>query len=290
MRRRIFLKVAGVVFLSPLAISKASESGIQTQVDIQRQLRFNLSVHNPFNYGLTDQSLWLYGPVARTASQALIKLDASMKFDVKNDALNQTIMHFTFAELAPLSTRQITIVSDLIIHTESVREPLVHPESWINPEKYIESSDEQIKVLASQLTRHTEEATCAAIYDWVRQNLTYIGYIADDLGAAYAISERKGDCTEYACLVAALARANNIPARVMGGYVVNNNTIVRSQEYHNWVEVYVGNTWKLIDAQKQNLWASSSQYVVWHILQERNINSIGLANRYRAEGDIVVMQ
>ena len=68
--------------------------------------------------------------------------------------------------------------------------------------------------------------------------------------AAEAAAQRAGDCTEHAVLLAALARAAGMPARVVGGIVyVDSLPGVRGGGfgYHMWTEVFVGE-WLPFDA------------------------------------------
>jgi hypothetical protein len=63
--------------------------------------------------------------------------------------------------------------------------------------------------------------------------------------AAEVAATRQGDCTEHAVLLAALARARGIPARVVIGLVY-----VESQQafgYHMWNELYVEGGWMPLD-------------------------------------------
>lgn len=58
-----------------------------------------------------------------------------------------------------------------------------------------------------------------------------------------ALEAMAGDCTEHALLLAALLRANNIPARAVGGITLQEGRFF----YHAWNEAYLGN-WISLDA------------------------------------------
>ena len=85
--------------------------------------------------------------------------------------------------------------------------------------------------------------TTHKIHDYVVNHLEYQTFFGRDQGAEYALSNGKGDCTEYADLMIALCRLNNIPARRVSGYTANLNAsgllsqIFRSTG-HSWTEVY----------------------------------------------------
>ncbi len=73
-----------------------------------------------------------------------------------------------------------------------------------------------------------------------------------DLGVGFATASevaktRQGDCTEHGVLLAALARANGLPSRVVAGLI---QVPGRRDEfgYHMWTEVWIDGQWVDIDA------------------------------------------
>jgi transglutaminase-like putative cysteine protease len=66
--------------------------------------------------------------------------------------------------------------------------------------------------------------------------------------ASRAASLRAGDCTEHAVVVAALARARGLPARVALGYVMLTDGKRGLALGHAWTEVHDGTRWHAIDA------------------------------------------
>jgi transglutaminase-like putative cysteine protease len=68
--------------------------------------------------------------------------------------------------------------------------------------------------------------------------------------AVEALNSRRGDCTEYAVLLAALGRAAGIPTRVAIGRVYAR--YFEGHRYvfvpHAWVQAWTGNAWQSFDA------------------------------------------
>ncbi|PXV63426.1 transglutaminase superfamily protein [Sinimarinibacterium flocculans] len=122
----------------------------------------------------------------------------------------------------------------------------------------------------------------------MKGNLRYEGFTAADFGARHALRQRSGDCTEYAYLVAALARANGFPARVLGGYVSDRGFVPQATDYHNWAEVYVDGSWQLADAQKGNLFHNSENYVAFRIISSAARNELGDFHRFRSSEGLAV--
>ena len=61
------------------------------------------------------------------------------------------------------------------------------------------------------------------------------------------ITEKKGDCSEYATLMTALARLNGIPAREVSGYAYTDGNNSPSFGAHAWVELYIDGKWREFD-------------------------------------------
>jgi hypothetical protein len=70
------------------------------------------------------------------------------------------------------------------------------------------------------------------------------------LDARAAVDARRGDCTEYALLLAALARAEGIPARVVAGIAYGSRFVGRPHVFgpHMWVQAWDGRRWRSFDA------------------------------------------
>jgi hypothetical protein len=62
--------------------------------------------------------------------------------------------------------------------------------------------------------------------------------------AAQTLASGEGDCTEHAVLLAALARARHIPARLVAGLVAMGDVM----GFHMWTEIDAGSGWIGIDA------------------------------------------
>ena len=105
------------------------------------------------------------------------------------------------------------------------------------PGVYIQSDDPLVQRLAREAAGEGTDAfaTALRLERWVREHVNF-----KDLKTAFAsareVAERlEGDCTEHGVLLAALARASGIPARVVSGLVWYEGAFVG----HLWTEVYI---------------------------------------------------
>jgi Transglutaminase-like superfamily len=85
-----------------------------------------------------------------------------------------------------------------------------------------------------------------AVYRHMTGTQATLGYAS----ALQALRSRSGDCTEFAVLLAALARAEGLPARVVGGLAYASRFSGRRDVFspHAWVQVWDGRRWVSFDA------------------------------------------
>ncbi|WP_157131620.1 transglutaminase-like domain-containing protein [Piscinibacter gummiphilus] len=280
--RRTCLRVLPAAFawvLSPPA--RAGEA-------VQRQLRWSFELVNPLSRDLADQAVWLYVPAAETPVQTLDAVRLSVPWTLTRDALGHAVVEVRVPHLPALGRRVVSVTADLTLQDLPRETPLTDPAPWLRGERFIEVDDPAVRALAAGLRRTTPAETARAVYDWVRGHLEYAGYVPEDRGAADALARRRGDCTEYAYLVTALARANGIPARMVGGHDTDRNAVLRAADYHNWAELHFDGRWNLVDAQKERWLRPADQYVAFRIYRDAVLNPVGLAHRYAVRGEMDV--
>lgn len=112
--------------------------------------------------------------------------------------------------------------------------------------------------LVSGLSSDAEKAK--AIYNWVRSNIKYDHSKVDTLPAGYlpnpetTFTTRKGICYDFASLLAAMCRANGIPAKLIIG------TADGISGLHAWNNVYFDGAWHRYDASTASQGATASNY------------------------------
>lgn len=88
-------------------------------------------------------------------------------------------------------------------------------------------------------------ARVAAIRDWIQANLTYEAGTSDaSTDAMGTYNSRQGVCRDFAHLMVSMVRASAIPARFAAVYGLG----VEPQDFHAVAEVFLDNTWYLVDA------------------------------------------
>ena len=105
-----------------------------------------------------------------------------------------------------------------------------------------------IKTLASKLVseKSTTWQKAQAIFNYVRDNISYSYYSDSKKGAKSTLSSKSANCCDQANLVVALCRAANIPARFSHGQGCRFSSGLVTG--HVWAQIYVDGVWYSADA------------------------------------------
>jgi transglutaminase-like putative cysteine protease len=263
----------------PSAATRPDAIGSKAPGDyaIPRQLRYSFTLRNTTGRPLKKVELLTLAPAPRTSHQWLEKLTATHPYRASLDPLGNQVLRFELETLPPYASRIIGITADLKMAERGVEASGEDPARFTRPERYVESNDPRVGALAKSVRDPSALRTVRRAYDWIAANVLPSDYVSEDRGALSALELRQGDCTEAAYLLAALSRANQVPARPMGGYVVGANAIVRAADYHNWAEVLIDGRWLIVDANRRSFGERQADYVAVRIISAEG----GVAfNRY----------
>lgn len=118
----------------------------------------------------------------------------------------------------------------------------------LEPNQLIQSDDPRVIALAEsvELEEDNQLALALSLERVVHNAITQRNFTQAFASAAAVAENLEGDCTEHAVLLAALARARGIPARVAVGLVYVDS--LGGFGYHMWTEVLVDGHWLPLDA------------------------------------------
>lgn len=117
-----------------------------------------------------------------------------------------------------------------------------------SPNRYLQSDDDGV-------IKHAEAATADAtsprdiainMEKYVHEKLTKKNFSTALATAAEVAASLEGDCTEHACLLAAMCRVKKIPSRVVVGFVYAQS--LNAFGGHMWTEVFLNGKWIPLDA------------------------------------------
>ncbi len=145
---------------------------------------------------------------------------------------------------------------------------------FLDPEPLIQADHPKIKDLVQTIIGPDERLTplekIRLLTDWVHQNIAKRPVVAVP-DALSTLENRMGDCNEHAMLLAAMARAAQIPTRVEAGLVYLKGRFY----YHAWNLVYLGR-WVTVDALFGQLPADVTHIRLVTGSQQQQLDLIGL--------------
>ena len=107
-------------------------------------------------------------------------------------------------------------------------------------------NNSKIKQLVSKLTSGltSDKAKATAIYNYVRDAISYSFYYDTKYGAVGTLNSKSGNCVDHSHLLVAMYRTAGLPAR----YVHGTCTFSSGTFGHVWTQVLIGDTWIVSDA------------------------------------------
>ena len=132
---------------------------------------------------------------------------------------------------------------------------------FIRPNQYVNyKTDSEVVKKAAELIKDAKTINdkIKNVYEYVVKNFTYDKDLAATVKAGYlpdvdaVLAKKKGICFDYAAVMTAMLRSQNIPTKLVVGYT--------GEQYHAWINVYStetgwinsviyfdGKSWKLMD-------------------------------------------
>lgn len=225
---------------------------------IEKTIRYSFLVTNKTSEHIEEAAFRVFAPVKKNSYQLVEKITANKPFEKLVDKSGNQSLIFRLKNFPPHGEEVISITVQ--VKFALVPQPFsIEDEFFLLEEPYIEVQDPEVSDLAKKLGGNVEQ-----ISDWIHKNITDIGYIAEDRGARYAITKKRGDCTEFASAFVALARASGIPSRMIGGFKLGYSGKLQAESYHNWAEYKQDNSWSIVDAQNHIVDSGYGEYIAFY--------------------------
>lgn len=227
-----------------------------------RSMIFRYEIKNLSNKLLKTAKVSVAIPASEAQRHQIIDIKSNLDGQVKTDILGNQKYSLTLSGMAPHSHKILTLnisILEIENQTFSVTDNM---DMYVSETELIPFKHSAFLNPILSVKGGTDAQTVNNAYHWVVNHMNYAGYIPQSYGALYALTNGRGDCTEYMHLLAALLRGNGIPTMLVGGYVYKENVIVSPADYHNWVEVYINGEWRVVDAQKEHYDDNDNNYIV----------------------------
>ena len=115
----------------------------------------------------------------------------------------------------------------------------------LESDERVTAQDAAIRAAARKALRSRSKPDLTALTRWVHRAVAYT-LDFNPWSASEVLAKGRGDCSEAALLLVALARAAGLPAREVNGLVLAQGEPA-GFGYHAWAEVYVDGRWTPVD-------------------------------------------
>jgi transglutaminase-like putative cysteine protease len=121
---------------------------------------------------------------------------------------------------------------------------------YLEPNAWVQSRDRRVIGFANAAMGRSVAVRMRGLVLAVQMHMTGAIDFREYQTAVQALDSRGGDCTEFAVLLAAAARARGIPTRVVAGLEYASRFLGHSHAFspHMWVQAWDGKRWVSYDA------------------------------------------
>lgn len=237
-----------------------------TPVIQERMIRYSFTLENQTNQALEQVAFKAFAPVSTTPFQNVERIETSIPHHVESDDLGNQTLIFDIDAFPPYGQKTISISVWLkTANLPAFESPLNHVTA-LDP--LVDADDQHLMEAIKRIGNDDDEIQwLRSANQWVYTTLEDVGYVTEDRGAQYALQEKKGDCTEFAHALMALARFKEIPSMFVAGFPVQGgNSILQASDYHNWVMVNAEDRWRVADPHAGGFEAGQERYVAFRFL------------------------
>lgn len=227
--------------------------------DTRAPVRLHYSVELRYDVLSAGSDFIFNVQAARTRHQHVVqeKLDISQQVLLQTHTDNATrARHLRLrAQAGPLSIRYSAVLDIAHHHAD----PATLAEVWIPelpgdvlpylyPSRYCQSDRLHRFAVAQFGGLWQGYSRVQAICDWVNSHVAFVSNSSGGTTTACdTLLDKQGVCRDFAHLMIALCRAVNIPARFTTGVDYGADPALGPQDFHAYVEAFVGHRWYLFD-------------------------------------------
>jgi len=250
--------------------------------------RYELKNHT--NQLQKEVDFWVHGLLADSSTNRLQKMTSNREYQLQKDAFGNQIMAFRIDQIAPYGSVIVENKGYFSTPDEPMQDRPVPIEAYLRAEHLIESADPRIVQLAASFLQDNNEQRARAIYDWVVTHIQLSAYQSRPQGALKTLLDGRGDCTEFAHLYTAIARATDLPSRVMAGYRYTGSALMQADDQHNWSEVFLNGQWRTVDPHARQFLENEANYIATMCVNMRADGPLRGHQRFQVSSNAVRVQ
>lgn len=258
MQRTTLISIFLILFLTSAA---AQEIEINPKEITSALIEINISgkIHTA---GGVDEITYRQTFPLETGGQKILSVNSTPEHEIITDehGNREIVLAWTSPESRVLDYE---IIIQIEKHSFSIIPAAADTTKYLKNDHDLTRWSQEIKDTASGITTSDNDLINAAeISSWIHENIKYdLGLATEEKGARWTYENKKGTCDEFSHLLIAMARAEGIPAREVGGiaYVGDKWTA------HAWSEIYYGGRWIPFDSSYNELGFVDGTHITYSI-------------------------
>ena len=173
----------------------------------------------------------------KAPGQRLVSVKFSRNAAIQTDELGHALAVMQIPELPPFDSIRFDVQVEVALHP-TLAAPSWSSDAALKDSPFIEVGSAEIKALAATLKNPAADSA------WIGKNIKPLAPYADTLGARVCLEKKEGDCTERACLMTALCRAQQVPSLPVFGFIVSRSGQLSPYAGHDCLYLLQDKTWK----------------------------------------------
>lgn len=230
----------------------------------KRHVRCSYTVQNMCRQGIPRVELWVCAPLRDASAQQVRTMKSSPPCEEIRDSLGNHLLRFTFHNVAPFAVRIATVEATLELGSTQASGPMTGQCGWRKDHRLDIPRGHGDRILPR--TGGKSEEDIRELYErakaYPREAMSGDGRrMAGD-----ALSRLICDGEAEAIGFVALCRQAGIPARAMGGYLLEGNGLSNPGVFRYWAEFHLNDRWHLADPSRGVFMEPADAYIAIRVL------------------------
>ncbi|NUN11710.1 transglutaminase domain-containing protein [Candidatus Micrarchaeota archaeon] len=259
-------KLFFLLLVTSLCLAQASPKDLQhsvTQLD--------------FSFKLTGTGAGFLKTLAfLNTTQQFVSVESNTPFTVEDGKYGSKYYAFSF-----IGNKQIDLKITADVDYSRARDKVIDASVFLQPSKLV-IIDSSIASTAASITVNAKSDLEKAVLltEWAYNNVEYDeSYWGKNEVSTTVFKEKRGVCVEYSHLLIALLRSQDIPARLVAGWVYSG----KQWDPHGWVEAGINGEWIPLDPTFGEAIVLNGGHVVFGYGRDQSDVSESLTNGFQLE-------
>jgi len=259
----------------------ASSLETNTKYPQTKDISYTYKLTNSSDKDIEQADFYAYTPLPRTSYQRLEQLDVEVAHELTRDKFGNQIIHFKIDKLPALSSINIIVRAKLALSLQANEIPLNDAKSFLKKRSVLNLNEPQIDYLADKLNRGKPHQVIKNTFLWTMRNIRCKKVQQSEKNQHESLNNQAENCADSVHVFTSLSRRNKIPAREIGGYIIENDHVIQSEAFHHWAEFYANKQWHLVDLKNKVFDQPTANYIAFKLQGNDSKSPLNESHHYK---------